>query len=1140
MTWILRLRIIFVGIVSILPMLVIFTSHAADPTSNQTKQEYYLGELNVERSESYLESILRKFRSFPHLDKAYRLMDENKYPESNAEFQKFFEIDPYDIKARMAYVIMLFKSREYQEVIQQTNLALEQVDNNVLFLLYRALAHNASKNNTQALKDFDSIITSNHALEEDKLFALEASLIILLEQKSYRQSLGLLDQYPVQKRDFKYFMRNAMAREGLGEYDLATEALNKALIRSESKNDSMQAYLTLGNLYRKNHKTDLADSAFQAALAIDKGNPEILRSLSYIYYDLGHLDKAINLMHALLIQRYDVQDQEFLANLFFANKNYLSAARSFEVLLSESTQESDLYRINILIGHSYNNAKQYDMAAKAFQNSAEIKRSSEVMQFLANALENNGEVEKAIQVYRDWLEKEKSAEAYIRLSNLYITSGDKNNALFSLGLALRSDATKEQQKTIFQTKGELLYQQNKYAEAKAAFQNAVKIDPADAELTAKIESTDLELLNSSAMASLGAGRLEEASDYLKKSLQIKETINALFMMAEVEKKLGNWEKSVEIYRHLIQMNGLDSKQKSNALTNLGLLYLEQGKEQLTLGYLRSAASMDEQNWVNNRILGNAYARFDRWEDALMQYRSALSKQHDLENVLNFAQANGKLNKIDIANYYFQQAIEHADKDVYNFEQKKAVLDTFGYFLVSQKEFDQATERWRQSLQIKDDPIIRMRLNMLLSSEFNDDQSLIQLKLIDKNSLSAELNAERYDFIAQQYAKRKQFSNAIRVQTRALEFIETAERHYMLGNYLQSAQQEEEAIEQFKLAVDKDQENKIFLAALGYAYSKNNQPDQGIKALEEAVKKSPEDLGLHKDLAYLSLKNSDNQASKFWFKKAIDVRAAQLGNSQPDVINKDIELGSLKREVRELEDNFNFTIYSGYRQNNNTVNSTGASGILGGVIPSQGGVELNYRPSIIELRDGRTFTLFSRMLWSMEPNTFKVDTETFQSTVGIRYKPFQTHNFNLSAEKLIKIGDNSQNNWLIRGMYGWTNGFDINFGKKYWNYTTLFGDLGYFIQSPAVLSFFGEARQGISYNFGKNIVLTPHAVIDGRIQTKDESNLSYLEAGGGLSFKYYFNQTMHSAPKSYIELLFHYKAGIVNISSGFNAMGILRY
>lgn len=730
-------------------------------------------------------------------------------------------------------------------------------------------------------------------------------------------------------------MRYAIAREGLGEYDLAREMLDKALLHSKTKNESIKAYLALGNIYQKSKRPDLAVSAYQAALAIDRGNPEILRSLAYIYYDLGHLDKAIDMMNVLLKQRYDDDDQEFLVNLFFANKNYSSAASSYETLLLKQTQESDLYRTYMLIGHAYSNAKQYDMAVNAFQHAAEIKQSSEVMQSLANALENKGDIGKAIKVYRDWLNKEKSTEAYIKLSNLYIGSGDMNNALQSLELALQSGASKEQQKTVYRSQGELLYQQKKYAQAKIAFQKAAKID-----------SADLELLNSLALTSLKTGHLEEASDTLKKSLKIRESINTLFMLAEVEKSLGNWERSVEIYRHLIQLNGLNSKQKSNALTNLGLLYLDQGQEQPALDYLRAAASMDEQNWVINRILGNAYASFDRWNDALVQYRSALSKQNNLENLLNFAQANGKLNKIDIAAYYYQQAMEQADKDGVNSEEKKTVLDKFGYFLVNQREYKQAADKWRQSLQIKDDPIIRVRLAMLLSSEFDDDQSLSQLESIDRNSLSVELNAERYDFIAQQYAKRKQFSNAISAQIKALDFIKTAERHYMLGNYFQSNEQNKEALEQFKLAVDRDPDNKIFVAALGYAYSNNDQPDQSIQILENVVEKDPENLGLHKDLAYLSLRNSDNKASKYWFKQAIDLRVAQLGSNQLDVINKDNELANLRREVRELDDNFNFTAYFGYRQNNNTVNPTGAPGILGGVIPSQGGVELNYRPPMM--------------------------------------------------------------------------------------------------------------------------------------------------------------------------------------------------
>jgi bacteriophage N4 adsorption protein A len=1024
---------------------------------------------------------------------------------------------------------MLYGIKDYREVIQQASLALKQIGNSVPFLQYRALAHNAAGNKASALKDFNLIIINSDVLEEDKLFALEMSLMILLEQKKYQQSVNLLEQYPSKNKDFNYFMRYSTAREGLGEYDSAREMLEKALSHATTKYESITAYLALGSIYEKSEKPDLAVSAYQSALAIDGGHSRGLRSLADIYYNLNHLDKAIDMMNVLLSQRHDDDDQEFLANLYFENEDYLSAAKSYETLLSKTTQDSDLYRNYMLLGYAYSNAKQHTMAAEAFQHAAEIKQSSEAMYSLANVLENKGDIGKAIDVYQELLNKEKDTETFIKLSNLYISSGDRDRALKSLELALQSGATEIQKKTLYRSQGDLLYQKKEFVQAKIAFQKAARIDPSNPAL-----------LNSLAMTSIKTDHLKEASDYLEKSLAIKESVDTLFMLAEVEKSLENWEKSVEIYRHLIQMNGLNAKQKSNALTSLGLLCLDQGQEQQAIGYLTEAASVDEQNWTINRILGNAYASLDQWNDAFEQYRFALSKRNDLENLLNFAQANGKLNNIDAATYYFQQALDRADEDGVNPTEKKTVLDKFGYFLADQKEYAQAAEHWRQSLRIKDDAVIRMRLAILLGSEFDDGRSISQLETIDGNSLSAEQNAERYDFIAQYYATKNQYSNAISAQNSALDVVKTPRRHYMLGNYFQSNKQNKEAFEQFQIAVDLEPGNKTFEAALAYAYLNNDQLDQSIQSLQSVAEKDPENLMLLKDLAYLNLRNSENKASEYWFKQAIDVRIAQLGSAQKDVINNDDELVSLRKEVREINDNLKITAYSNYRQNNNTANFSGAPGTFGGAIPSQGGVELDFRPPVIGLRDRRTLTIFSRVLWSMEPDSFKVDSKTFQSTLGVRYKPFKTQNFNINVEKLFKIGDSSQNNWLIRGMYGWTNGFDINYGKKYWNYTTLFGDLGYFVKSPDILSFYGEARQGISYNLRNSIVLTPHAVIDGRTQTNNKRNVNYLEAGGGLSLKYYFNQTRYSAPKSYIEFLMQYKGGIVNIDSGFNATAIFRY
>ena len=59
LTWILKLKLkLFFSVIgSMAFILVIFTSHAADPTFNQTKQEYYLDKIILDRSESHLESV---------------------------------------------------------------------------------------------------------------------------------------------------------------------------------------------------------------------------------------------------------------------------------------------------------------------------------------------------------------------------------------------------------------------------------------------------------------------------------------------------------------------------------------------------------------------------------------------------------------------------------------------------------------------------------------------------------------------------------------------------------------------------------------------------------------------------------------------------------------------------------------------------------------------------------------------------------------------------------------------------------------------------------------------------------------------------------------------------------------------------
>ena len=53
-----------------------------------------------QRQESWLKREIRRFRSFAHLDRAYRLMQAGQLAEARKELEKYLTIDPQDLDAR--------------------------------------------------------------------------------------------------------------------------------------------------------------------------------------------------------------------------------------------------------------------------------------------------------------------------------------------------------------------------------------------------------------------------------------------------------------------------------------------------------------------------------------------------------------------------------------------------------------------------------------------------------------------------------------------------------------------------------------------------------------------------------------------------------------------------------------------------------------------------------------------------------------------------------------------------------------------------------------------------------------------------------------------------------------------------------
>src|SRR5262245_8680760 len=99
----------------------------------------YLNTLVVERTENWLQREIRTFRTFPHLDRAYRLMVENKLQEARSELERYLEIDPKDLQVRATFMVLRHRMKDYPGVVQQADLVLSTRQMFVPALLYRGL-----------------------------------------------------------------------------------------------------------------------------------------------------------------------------------------------------------------------------------------------------------------------------------------------------------------------------------------------------------------------------------------------------------------------------------------------------------------------------------------------------------------------------------------------------------------------------------------------------------------------------------------------------------------------------------------------------------------------------------------------------------------------------------------------------------------------------------------------------------------------------------------------------------------------------------------------------------------------------------------------------------------------------------------
>ena len=1015
--------------------------------------------------EGWLQQQIRRFRGYPHLDRAYRLMKQHKLREATDELVSYLRFYPHDAAARQTHLILLYEQGRYAETASEATLVLKNDSQSESAFLYRALAEQRLGQTARALADFRAAAANVSAPRDERVFAANSEIDLLIRDRNFAEAQKALDGIAREADGFAFHYRKGLVAEALGNNVDAQSAYQTASVQATRDSDRARASAAAGQVAMRRGRWTEARGLLRAAYEIEPKNIDVARALAEVDRHLNKYDEAANLIRAALAVAPSRRDQEVLAGLSVSRKDWARAAEQYTALLAQPSGVEERYRLTMTLARIYGELGRHLDAEATLRKAVSIQRAPEALEALGTQLDADGKTREATQILETSAALAPSAQVHSQLSVLYEKLGDRAAAIGHLKAALRMVDTP----VLHERLGYLYAASGSYASAALEFEQAPpRRDPGlwhmrIAELYAKADDSSREL----AQLDLAAAEpLEPAS-----RRYVERRRGFLYS------QLGDSERSIEAWRAAI------------------------------------AAGLDDSGIHSD--LGFALLKLQRWDAARAEFLRANEREPSPRTLYYIAQCYRKLEQPDIATSY----LELAERDVQRLDPstRQALYDELGFGYSADGKELEAAAAWRRSLDVSYDPPIALQLALAERSLGHSDEAETTALAIPDAELPVPQRVARAELIAEILEDKRQFSGARAALMQADELQPTPERAYRLGFLAQRAGNDRQASEDYEKALARDPDNLLYTESLAYAYRRTGRAKQAEKLLELLVARYPERVGPYHELAYTQLALGHQENAATTLRKAIDEQLAST--SPPEHEDASGELPGLRSEYETLTRRFATSVFESYRPGGDpTVGGT----LDGGVIPSNGGAEFSYFPAGAFHRSDDALQLGARLLWTTGASGQAIDHQSVQAGLSVRYKPLTQADFFVGAERLIKIGADTSNDWLLRGSFGLGQEVEWQTHKPHWNYWQFYGDLGYFVRARTEATYV-EFRRGITLPATRNLLITPYAVFAYRQQSPDPARTSISEAGPGVSFKYLFAGTRYQPHGPSFDALLQYRA-----------------
>jgi tetratricopeptide (TPR) repeat protein len=384
----------------------------------------------------------------------------------------------------------------------------------------------------------------------------------------------------------------------------------------------------------------------------------------------------------------------------------------------------------------------------------------------------------------------------------------------------------------------------------------------------------------------------------------------------------------------------------------------------------------------------------------------------------------------------------------------------------------------------------------------------------------------WDVIGRAQFERGDADKAVATFTQAIDSApDRAELHYLRGMARRRAGSPKEAADDLQAFIDRvPSPPATFWGDAGVTAGLNRDYPKGVAALSNAISFYPYEIDSIEELGYQQMKQNESRAARDAFRQAIDVYDEVIpqleGESDP---YREARL-AIKKEQTKLDKAVGLQAY--FSKTDYNLSSNEALLSIDGALPSQYGAELSWRPPRLGFRDERVFEAFGRCLGNFMPDSWEMNTESWQGGVGARYKPFAALNFNTSFERLFKIGDQAEDNWLWRNMMSMERGTRPVAYTSWWMAESLYGEVSYYLDDPERWIYYLDGRMGPSFPLGPRSMLTiPQVIGIVRYQSDDPTGIgTYSILGVGLKARLLEGEKTYAVERWYVDLFAHYTWG----------------